>query len=116
MCIFFGITCISITVAVWFGKSAPIVIIAIIGSILTICFISSVIVEFRTQADKICGVITAKEVVARQGDGQNYPPSFKEPLHEGTEFDLIERRPKWFHIKLSDDSDGWIPEDSAELI
>jgi hypothetical protein len=54
--------------------------------------------------------------MARQGDAASYPPSFKDPLHSGTEFILIEKRTGWFHIKLSDDSDGWIPETSAEII
>ena len=58
----------------------------------------------------------AEEVVARQGDGKNYSPSFKDPLHAGTEFDVIETRPGWIHIKLFDDSDGWIPDKSAEMI
>jgi SH3-like domain-containing protein len=56
------------------------------------------------------------EVIAYQGDGQNYPPSFKAPLNAGTEFELIERRPGWFHIKLADGSEGWISQTSAELI
>jgi hypothetical protein len=115
-CVFFGIICICVTVIIWFGRSASWTASAIICGILTLCFLASVAVEFKTQAEKVCGVITDKEVVARQGDGQNYPPSFKDPLHEGTEFDLLENRPGWFHIKLSDDSDGWIPNSAAELI
>lgn len=58
-----------------------------------LCFLTSVALEYKTEASKACGIITAKEVVARQGDGDNYPPGFKEPLHEGTEFDLLEGRP-----------------------
>jgi len=115
-CIFFGIVCICITAAIWFGRSATWTISTIICGILMLCFLISVTLEYKTQAGKVCGVITAKEVVARQGDGVNYPSSFKEPLHEGTEFDLLEGRPGWFHIKLSDNSDGWIPDSSAELI
>jgi hypothetical protein len=88
----------------------------IISGILTICFLASLIVESGSKSGRVCGVVTAKEVVARQGDGQNYSPSFKEPLHEGTEFDLLENRAGWLHIKLSDDSDGWIPDSSADLI
>lgn len=76
----------------------------------------SLIVESKTQADRVCGVITTQEIIARQGDGHNYPPSFKESLHSGTEFDVLESRPEWLHIKLSDDSDGWIPNSAAEII
>jgi len=115
-CIFFAGVCIFVTALIWFGRSSFSTVPAVICGILTLCFLVSVAVESRIQADKVCGVITDKEVVARQGDGQNYPASFKEPLHEGTEFDMLEHRPGWFHIKLFDDSDGWIPEDSAEII
>ena len=88
----------------------------IICGLLTICLLGSIVVESQAEAKKAGGVITVEEVVAYQGDGRNYPPSFKEPLHEGTEFDLLEKRSGWFHIKLFDDSEGWIPDDSAELI
>ncbi len=115
-CVFFGFICICITAAIWFGRSGSWSVSAIIFSILILCLLASVIIESKIQADKAYGVITDKEVTARQGDGQNYSASFKEPLHEGTEFDMLEHRSGWFHIKLSDDSDGWIPEDSAELI
>jgi len=115
-CIFFAILCLCITVVIWLGRSAPWTVTTAISVILTICFLVSVIVESNTIAYKICGVITAKEVIARQGVGQSYQHSFKEPLHEGTEFNLLENRYGWFRIKLSDDSEGWIPEASADLI
>jgi len=115
-CIFLGIVCICAAGIIWFGRSAPLVAPAIICAILAICLFLSLVIESRTQAGRICGVITIKEIVARQGDGRNYSPSFKDPLHEGTEFDILDSRPGWLHIKLFDDSDGWIPEASAELI
>jgi tetratricopeptide (TPR) repeat protein len=115
-CVLFGIVCLCITAIIWFGRNNLWTVPAVVCCILAVCFLVSVVVESKIQADKTFGVITVKEVTARQGDGQNYSPSFKEPLHEGTEFDLLEHRPGWFHIKLSDDSDGWITENSAELI
>lgn len=115
-CIFFGIVCLCITAIISFGKNISWTISAIICSILMLCFLTSVALEYKTQVNKVCGVITAKEVIAHQGDGDNYASSFKEPLHEGTEFDLLENRQGWFHIKLFDDSDGWIPSNAAELI
>ena len=115
-CILFGIVCICVAGIIWFGRSAWLVTPIIICAMLTICLFSSLVIESRTKQSRICGVITAKEVIARQGDGQNYSPSFKAPLHAGTEFDVLESRPGWLHIKLFDDSDTWIPVDSAELI
>jgi len=115
-CLFFAVFCITLTVIVWLGRTAPATATAIITGILMLCFFVSVVVETRQRARLIGGVITAQDVIARQGDGQNYPESFKEPLHAGTEFDVLERRPGWLHIRLADNNDGWIPNNTAELI
>ncbi|MHC4323196.1 MAG: tetratricopeptide repeat protein [Planctomycetota bacterium] len=115
-CLGFAIVCISAIFMLWRGRSAGAVAAAVICGLLTVSFLASVVVESRSRANTICGVITAQQVVARQGDGPNYPESFKDPLHAGTEFDLLERRSGWFHVRLSDDSDGWIPDNAAEVI
>jgi hypothetical protein len=115
-CICFAIVCMSVTVILWRGKSAGATAMAVICILLTVSFLTSVVLEARTQAHRVCGAITDQQVVARQGDGPNYPESFKDPLHAGTEFDLLEHRSGWFHVRLSDDSDGWIPDNAAELI
>lgn len=62
------------------------------------------------------GVLTAKEVVARKGDGFIYKPSFTTPLHAGLEFRLLERRGGWLHIRLINGQECWIPAPSAEMI
>ncbi len=62
------------------------------------------------------GVLTAKEVVARKGDGLIYKPSFTTPLHAGLEFRLLERRGGWLHIRLINGQECWIPAPSAEMI
>jgi len=113
-CILFAIVCISGILMLWRGKSPFLIAAAAICSILTVSFLASVILE--SQANTVCGVITAKQVVARQGDGPNYPTSFKDPLHAGTEFDLLEKRPSWLHIILPDGSEAWIPDNAADLI
>ncbi len=115
-CLFFALFCIGLTVMIWLGRTAPVTVTVVISGILLICLFASVVLETSSQARKVCGVITTEEVVARQGDGQSYSPSFKDPLHSGTEFDLLENRHGWLHIKLSDNSEGWIPESSADLI
>jgi len=115
-CIVFAACCIALTLIVWFGRSPAATTTVVITGVLTLCLVVSVVIETRTQAAEICGVITADKVIARQGDGQNYAPSFKEPLHAGTEFDLLEDRTGWLHIKLADDTDTWIPDHSADLI
>jgi len=117
-CLFFAAGCICVTAMIWLGRTrrgGPTVA-AVIAAGLMLCFAASVAVESRRAEAVVCGVITAQDVTARQGDGQGYPESFKDPLHSGTEFDLLEHRPGWLHIELPDDSDGWIPDNCAELI
>jgi uncharacterized protein YxeA len=115
-CIFFGAFCLSAAYAIRKGLIGALSVIMVICGLLTILFLSSVVIESRSQGRTKYGVITSTEVVARQGDGQNYPPSFKESLHEGTEFQVLESRPRWYHIRLTDGSSAWIPSDAAELI
>jgi tetratricopeptide (TPR) repeat protein len=50
MCIFFGIVCVSATVAIWFHRSAPLIAAAIICSLLTICLLGSIITEAGADA------------------------------------------------------------------
>jgi len=79
-------------------------------------FLGSVAAETAMVASEPAGVILADEVVARKGDGETYQPSFKEPLHAGTEFRLIEERRDWRHIELPDGRRCWIPAKSSELV
>jgi hypothetical protein len=115
-CIFFGLLCTGLTVIIWRGRHSGLSAVVIISGILLLCILGSVLVETLVQNNVAEGVIIASSVMARQGDGQNYPPSFKDPLHAGTEFELLEQRPDWLHIQLEDGSDGWISDNAAELI
>jgi hypothetical protein len=115
-CAAFAAVCLSLIAMLWFGRTPTANVTCVIAAILLVCCLTSVIVASAGTAKDISGVITAYEVVARQGDSVNYPPSFKEPLHAGTEFEVIESRPGWLHIRLFDSSDAWIPDTMADLI
>jgi tetratricopeptide (TPR) repeat protein len=115
-CVSLTVFCVTLSAIIWFGRRGLLTFFAAASAIVLICFLSSLVIENYNDTTKFSGVIIAPEAVAYQGDGLNYPQSFKAPLHAGTEFDLIEQRPGWFHIKLADDSEGWIPRSCAELI
>ena len=115
-CIFFGSFFAVMTVIIWIGRKNVLTVSAIILGILLVCFLASVLTETAARTKKVDGVIIASEVVARQGDAESYPASFKEPLHSGAEFEVLEKRTGWMHIRLPDDSDTWIPADSSQII
>lgn len=85
-------------------------------SVMSLLLGGSVGVEAFEQSHIRSGVILAKEVVARKGDSTTFEPTFKEPLHAGTEFTLIEERKGWYHIELADGRRCWVPDSSAEKI
>ena len=64
----------------------------------------------------LIGVIIADSLVARQGDGHSYEPSFSSGLHSGTEFLVLEDRGDWWHIRLADGRETWIVAGAGELI
>jgi len=84
--------------------------------ILSILFGISLIAEEISIHRIIPGVIISPEIIARKGNSSTYEPTFKEPIHSGTEFNLIEQRQKWYYIKLLDSRTCWIPKTSAKLI
>jgi len=115
-CLFFAALCVTLTVMIWVGRGPVTCAVTVVAAILLVCLLTSVTIDSHRRAHTAYGVITAPEIMARQGDGPNYAPSFKDPLHAGTEFELVEQRPGWLHIKLADGSDAWIPDDSAGLV
>jgi hypothetical protein len=84
--------------------------------ILSIALLGSLIAESIMRKNTEPGVITAKEIVARKGDGNMYAPAFLDPLHSGTEFQCLENRGKWWHIRLADGQTCWIPAPAAEEV
>jgi hypothetical protein len=105
-----------LAVMIWRGRGTAGISAAVLSGVLVGCLLTSILIESHRQWAVHFGVITAAEIVARQGDGPNYPPSFKDPLHAGTEFKLLEQRPGWFHIQLSDGAEAWVPENVAEQV
>jgi len=115
-CVGLGVACLAMTIMIWLGRSSLWYAVVAVGLIVFLAMTGSVLLEQHERSSRTFGVIVAEQTVARQGDGPAYPEAFKGPLHAGTEFELIEARPGWLHIRLSDGSDGWIVQDAAELI
>ncbi|MCK5269269.1 MAG: tetratricopeptide repeat protein [Sedimentisphaerales bacterium] len=105
-----------LSVYIWRRRGRGAVGTAIVGMVVAVCFAVSVAVDVNSDRTNAQGVIVADEVTARQGDGINYPESFVEPLHCGTEFILREKRSKWLRIELTSGDDTWIPAETAEMI
>lgn len=89
---------------------------AVVSIILSIFLAGSLTAEEISFRKNRPGVIISNEVIARKGNSMTYESSFKEPLHSGTEFTLIEERTGWYRIELADSRTCWIPSNDVELV
>lgn len=62
------------------------------------------------------GVLTRADVELRTGNGLSFEPAIDEPLSEGVEFGILERRPGWWRIRLPDGTNGWIESKDGESV
>jgi tetratricopeptide (TPR) repeat protein len=89
---------------------------AMVFCMLSFLLACSLGVEAYEQSHVRSGVILEREIVGRKGDSTTFEPTFKDPLHMGTEFKLVEERAGWLHIELADGRRCWIPESAAGMI
>jgi len=87
-----------------------------VAAALSISFAGSLIAEELNLRKSRPGVIVSNEIIARKGNSETYEPSFKDPLHSGTEFTLIEDRGNWFLIELPDSRTCWVSSKGVELV
>lgn len=77
---------------------------------------ASVAYETLIQSRQAEGVLIADEVIVRKSYGDGAEQQFDQPLHQGVEFAVLDRRPDWILIELPDGKSGWIRMSKAELI
>jgi hypothetical protein len=62
------------------------------------------------------GVIVRESTAPRKGPGESYSFSFKEGLHEGTEFRLMDQQDTWLQIALENGALCWVDSRDVELL
>jgi len=87
-----------------------------ISAAAALLFLGSLFVDMAAGNMFRPGVIVAPEIIARKGDSETYERSFKEPLHAGTECNLIENRGTWYHVELVNGRRCWVPAKGVEFI
>lgn len=88
---------------------------AIAGVLITAVLAISATYDWYRFDHLVHGVVVADEVVARKGNGESYEPAFADPLPEGTEFVVGERRGGWLRIRLDGQQEGWVESESVVL-
>ena len=62
------------------------------------------------------GVVIVSEVFGRKGPAYRYRTAFREPIHDGLEFEMVELRDGWMYIRLADGRTCWVPEGQVQLV
>ena len=110
------VLCLLFTISLYKRKTRFLRLLCLLLAITIVSFSISLTIDLLGHRNNIEGVILTDSVIVRQGDGRNYPPSFEQPLHSGTEFKVIDQRPDWLHIKLANSNDTWIHRSHTGLI
>ena len=106
---------VAVSIRLFRSDWAPRWLLAVSG-VAGVLFLGSLLVETYEKAGEVTGVVVSRQVIARKGDGESYEPSFKDPLHAGTEFRVLENRGDWHQIELPDGRQSWIPSRNAGLV
>ena len=107
-----GVTFLLGVAALFFARRA-LWRLAVAGLVVTALFAVSAGYDWYRFDGVRHGVVIRDEVVARKGNAQSYEPAFTEPLSEGTEFEVVDRRGDWMLIRLAGSQEGWIEDDSV---
>ncbi len=113
---------VSLFILVWiaaffylFFKRKLYIPIMIVLSFFAIIFLSSVAIQYISESNMWWGVITSRAgAEARRGPGENYESRFDQILHEGIEFNVLEKNGNWLKIELKNNEIGWIKDNSAK--
>lgn len=92
---------------------------AILGASLVLIGTSLLVggIELRDHlAGRSEGVLIASEAYGRKGPGFAYQSAFKESLHSGVEFEVLESRADWLRVSLGPDGECWLPAKTVELL
>lgn len=94
------------------------------GMVVAICMLgllwmsagASVIVESWQAQNALDGVTIQNDITVRKSNGEASSAAFREMLHEGVEFTILEERPGWYRIRLSDGNSGWVRQSQVAVI
>jgi hypothetical protein len=56
--------------------------------------------------------VVIKETIARKGNSVEYQPAFDQPLKDGAEFSIVERRGDWVLGHFESVGVAWVPRDA----
>lgn len=89
---------------------------ALVGAFGGAALLLVLTVASASQLGRRHGVLTAKQSVARQGDGAGYQQALGEPLQAGAEFRILESGAEWSRVELAMGESVWLPQQDFQVV
>lgn len=85
-------------------------------SAITVCAFTSVATGATVALDATANAwsqpgVILQETTARSGNGESFTASFSKTLPAGVEFEVIDTRPNWHHVRFNDGRTAWLRAD-----
>lgn len=88
---------------------------ALLSGLAGAALLTSLGLSARAEA-KSTGCVLRVSVEGRSGDGKSYSLSHSAPLPAGSEAQVLEARGSWVHVALPDNTQAWVPKESAARV
>ena len=99
----------------WFWRRSPFLWLLGSAAFVFLLFAGSALLVHVDTTTTRHGVVVVQEAPVRKGNGESYALQFSRPLHPGAEFEVLETRSAWLHVRLDNGATGWIRQDHAAL-
>jgi tetratricopeptide (TPR) repeat protein len=104
--------CVLALAGAMFWRSGKLRWTGVVAGLFAVLFSIDASVAYQDLFHSGRGVVVV-ETQARKGNGLNWEPAFDQPLKDGAEFTIIDRRGDWVHGVFNGIGDGWLPSTSV---
>lgn len=89
--------------------------IAVVTSATALVAISALFVLSKVAGGR-SGVLVVESIEARKGPDHSYPRAFNEPIQDGLELRILERREDWIFVELPGGRKCWMPSSQIQVV
>ncbi|MFO1050849.1 MAG: BatD family protein [Planctomycetota bacterium] len=98
----------------WSGRRQPALkILTLALAALCVAFLASAMLDHARISARDRAVIVVDGTALRTGPGETFEPRYEQPLGEGSELRIEERRDGWLRVLAGGQYEGWIPDSAA---
>lgn len=87
--------------------------IILVAALVSLLFLASAVLDYLALKDRDHGAITANGTLLLRWPASDAEKSYEQPVDDGAEFRVLDRRDGWLKVLVADRFEGWVRESSA---